>query len=72
MRKAKDPGPHLRVDPIACQGHGLCIEAFPEMVSRDPWGYPVLAPHPIPPRLMRHAERAVAVCPVLALRIARL
>jgi ferredoxin len=61
----------LHVDMIACQGHGLCAEAFPEMISRDPWGYPVLAPGAIPRELMKHAEHAVAVCPVLALRIVR-
>ena len=67
------PKPHsvptLRVDPIACEGHALCIEAFPEMITPDPWNYPVLSPQPIPPHLLRHAERAVRVCPVLALRI---
>ncbi|NUP46615.1 MAG: ferredoxin [Catenulispora sp.] len=71
MRKGKDSGPRLRVDPIACEGHGLCIEAFPEMVGRDPWGYPVLPADAIPPHLMRHAQRAVAVCPVLALRLTK-
>lgn len=69
MRKANDSSPRLGIDPITCQGHGLCIEAFPERVGRDPWGYPVLSQDPIPSHLMRHAERAVAVCPVLALRI---
>jgi ferredoxin len=69
VKKVKSSEARLHVDPIACQGHGLCIEAFPEMLGRDPWGYPVLPREPIPPHLMRHAERAVAVCPVLALRI---
>jgi ferredoxin len=59
----------LRVDPIKCEGHALCIEAFPEMISADPWGYPVLNPHAVPPHLLRHAEHAVNLCPVLALRI---
>lgn len=59
----------LRVDPIKCEGHALCIEAFPEMIGADPWGYPVLDPHAVPPHLLRHAELAVKMCPVLALRI---
>jgi ferredoxin len=66
---AKEDKRLLRVDPITCEGHGLCIEAFPEMIGRDPWGYPVPAPDPIPPHLRRHAEHAVRVCPVLALQI---
>lgn len=69
---AREPAARtLRVDMIACQGHGLCAEAFPEMISRDPWGYPVLAPGAVPRELMKHAEHAVAICPVLALRIER-
>ncbi|MEY9888224.1 ferredoxin [Catenulispora sp. MAP12-49] len=67
------PGRHqertLRVDPIKCEGHGLCSEAFPEMITADPWNYPVLAPGPVPPHLIHHAEHAVKVCPVLALRL---
>ena len=59
----------LRVDPITCEGHALCIEAFPEMITADPWNYPVLDPGPIPAHLLRHAEHAVSVCPVLALRV---
>ena len=27
--------PTLRVDPISCDGHGLCAELFPERVSLD-------------------------------------
>jgi ferredoxin len=60
----------LRVDPIACQGHGLCAELFPERVALDDWGYPIVDPTPIPASLAGHARRAVAACPVLALRLA--
>ena len=64
-------GPRLRVNPIACQAHGLCAELFPEMISLDEWGYPILAPEPVPPELTGHARRAVSACPVLALRLER-
>lgn len=64
-------GPRLRVNPIACKGHGMCAELFPEMISLDEWGYPVLDPRPVPEGLMGHARRAVSVCPVLALRLDR-
>jgi ferredoxin len=57
----------LRVNWIRCDAHGLCAELFPERVSLDEWGYPVIDPAPIPPQLRKHAERAVAQCPVLAL-----
>jgi ferredoxin len=57
----------LRVNPIACQAHGLCAELLPEMFSLDEWGYPLLDPQPVPAALMAHARRAVADCPTLAL-----
>lgn len=59
----------LVIDRIACTGHGLCGELFPERVALDEWGYPIQSPEPIPGGLMRHARRAVAACPVLALRL---
>jgi len=61
----------IRVDPIACEGHGLCAELFPERIALDDWGYPIVDPRPIPKVLEEHAERAVDSCPVLALKLAR-
>jgi ferredoxin len=60
----------LRVDPIACDGHGLCAELFPEWIKLDDWGYPIVDERPVPPGLQAHAERAVRECPTLALRVA--
>ena len=62
----------LRVDPIRCDGHGLCAELFPERVRADDWGYPMLDPTPIGADLLPLARRAVDACPVLALRLERL
>ena len=61
----------LRVNPILCDGHGLCAELFPEAIELDEWGYPVLRPGPLPSSFETHARRAVAACPVLALRLER-
>jgi ferredoxin len=60
---------HLVVDPIACQAHGLCAELLPELVALDEWGYPVLAPRPVPDHLLPDARQAVTHCPTLALRL---
>lgn len=60
----------LVVDPIACDGHGLCAELLPERIGLDEWGYPILARDPIGPALEKHARRAVAACPKLALALA--
>jgi len=62
----------LRVNPIACAGHGLCAELFPERVRLDDWGYPIVAPDPFDERLLPHARRAVDHCPRLALLLERL
>ena len=60
---------HLVVNPIACDGHGLCAELLPELIRLDDWGYPIVAAGPIPGDLDAHARRAVSACPTLALRI---
>jgi ferredoxin len=61
----------LLVDPIACDGHGLCAELFPERVSLDDWGFPIVEDGEISGKLERHAKRAVAACPMQALRLER-
>ncbi len=60
----------LVVDPIACQAHGMCAELLPEMIALDEWGYPIIDARPVPSHLYAEARRAVATCPVLALRLA--
>ncbi len=59
----------LRLDPIACDGHGICAELVPEWIRLDDWGYPIINPGVIPPGLERHARQAVKECPKLALRL---
>jgi ferredoxin len=62
---------HMTIDRIRCDGHGLCAELLPELIRLDDWGYPIIAPGPIPGALMPLAQRAVQACPVLALAVAR-
>jgi ferredoxin len=59
----------LEVDPTVCDGHGLCAELVPELVELDEWGYPILSDADVSDRLLPHAKRAVASCPVLALKL---
>jgi ferredoxin len=61
----------ILIDRIRCDGHGLCAELLPEMIELDDWGYPILSPGHVPEHLREHAARAVAACPVLALRLQR-
>jgi ferredoxin len=57
------------VNPIACEGHGLCAELLPEMIRLDDWGYPIIDPSTVPPHLEAHLKRAIAACPTLALMV---
>ncbi len=61
----------LRVNPIACEAHGLCAELLPERITLDEWGYPVIDTESIPDQLLDHARRAVAACPTMALLLER-
>jgi ferredoxin len=58
----------LRVNPILCDGVGFCAEIVPELISIDDWGFPLVDTQPIEDESwLRHARRAVATCPRLAL-----
>jgi ferredoxin len=61
----------LKLDPIACDAHGLCAELLPELIVLDDWGYPIIAEGTVPPDLEPLARKAVAVCPTLALKLQR-
>ena len=65
------PAHRLTLDPIACEGRGLCLELLPELISSDDWGFPIVPGHAVPAALVPAARRAVAACPVLALRLVR-
>ncbi len=82
QERSPEPGQHsrpasgdgqltLRVNPIACDARGLCIELLPELIAADPWGYPIIRPGPVPPGLLPLARRAVRECPTLALLLTR-
>jgi len=60
----------LEVDPIACDGHGLCADLLPELIELDEWGYPMIDAR-VPAGLAGHARRAVSACPALALKLSR-
>ncbi len=65
----------LVLDPITCEGRGLCHLAAPELIELDEWGYPLL-PGAGLRATVHHADRpasraAVDSCPVLALHLER-
>lgn len=59
----------LEVDWTRCDGHGLCARLLPEHIGLDEHGFPVVPDPHIDAGLLRHARRAVSVCPRLALRL---
>lgn len=59
----------IEVDWARCTGHLVCAELVPELITQDDWGYPMFDGRPIPGELMKHARRARAACPALALRL---
>lgn len=63
----------LHVDWTRCDGHGLCADLLPEVLTRDEWGYPVSrqpgASMEVGRDLVEHARRAVDLCPLLALKL---
>ncbi|MDQ6710358.1 MAG: ferredoxin [Candidatus Dormibacteraeota bacterium] len=59
----------LAIDRIRCDGHGLCAELLPELISLDDWGYPIVRNDPVTGALLPNARRAVDACPVVALKL---
>lgn len=60
----------LELNPISCDGHGLCADLLPELIELDEWGYPMIDGR-VPAGLAGHARRAVSACPALALKLSR-
>jgi ferredoxin len=58
----------LSVDWLRCDGHGVCAEIAPELITLDDWGYPIMH-HDVTWATERVARKAVELCPALALRL---
>ena len=59
----------LHINRITCDGRGLCAELLPELISTDPWGYPLITDNGVPQDLEEHARRAARLCPRLAISL---
>lgn len=62
-------GRRLEIDWTRCDGHGLCVRLWPERISADPWGFPLL-PAAIADEEADRARQVVGICPRLALSVA--
>jgi ferredoxin len=61
----------LEVDPVACDGIGLCAHLAANLVRLDSWGYPIVLDSTGSAANRRAARRAVAGCPRQAMLLAR-
>jgi ferredoxin len=59
----------LRVNPVACDGVGICGHLAAELVRFDSWGYPIVTDRALHRRDLGRATAAVAACPKQALFI---
>jgi ferredoxin len=60
----------LRVNPVACEGIGICQHVAPNLVRADSWGYPIVSGQALHGADKRAAEAAVVSCPRRALFVA--
>lgn len=57
----------LALDPVACDGLGMCAHQAPELIALDPWGYPIIQGSEVSEDQQAMALRAVRACPKRAL-----
>lgn len=58
----------VTVDDLACEGHGRCENAAPEVFRLDEEDISRVILDPVPPELIGKVERAVRLCPRQAVR----
>lgn len=54
----------LRIDRIACTGHGVCASVLPHNIELDEWGYPIVRDPNVD---ADEAATAIRLCPARAL-----
>lgn len=70
MRDVSAPGTvTLRVDPIRCDGVGICAHLAPQLITLDRWGFPLFPRRALTRDEIVEAQRAVRGCPMQALRL---
>jgi len=69
VRNGREPAEpvRLRVDPVACDGIGMCAHVAPQLIVLDRWGYPIITSALTRRADIRAARAAMAACPRRAL-----
>lgn len=58
----------LSVNPATCDGVGMCALVAPDLITLDPWGFPVVD-SAAAARAVQKARAAARACPHRALRV---
>ena len=69
LGRRPSPTARLIVDPVACDGIGMCAHLAPMLISLDTWGYPIVPRTPLESGDRRAAQAAVSGCPRRALEL---
>lgn len=64
LRRSGEGTARLRVDRVACTGHGVCAGVLPGNVELDEWGYPIMRDPSVDES---QAATAIRLCPARAL-----
>ncbi|MBS1847083.1 MAG: ferredoxin [Actinobacteria bacterium] len=59
------------IDPIACDGAGICAELLPAHIHLDDWGFPIVHDPIVTGADQQDADRARRACPKLAISLQR-
>lgn len=59
----------LEVDAHRCEGHGLCLQAAPEVLHHNERAEVVIDVERLSGAALAQAQAAVRICPVAALRL---
>jgi ferredoxin len=69
------PQTMLVLNPLLCEGRGMCADAAPDLLELDEWGFPVLPGGGLravlSPSQLTSARAATDACPALALHVER-
>lgn len=69
MSRRPEPPVRLAVDPVRCDGVGMCALVARRVVDLDAWGYPIVPDEELARRERRAARAAVSACPRRALSL---
>ena len=57
----------LALDPVACDGLGMCAHQAADVSELDPWGFPIVDSSELTGESAQAARRAIRACPRKAL-----